>query len=282
MVGQEKKTNKENKEEIWRKDSGHAPNSTSAEAYFHNPDSVERAKCNGLFGAVSEGITCHAFKNKPQQLTLTDQDVIPRGPTLQNCHFNISGSNQLEGNTPLGNLQQNSFQNMLLFQNQILSSNHSVDQAQSQITNTQMNYFNESSANEKNLNPFPSISNEKALNFLPVAKPKIPIFRKKQRFSFEEIAGERLDYFEWQMSDSLFKTLKTKKFISQEFDAICEDLYDELEECEFASLILPVQQKLKNLSPRFYKSCEKLSNYSLDKDLLENVLRKEPYLSECI
>ena len=71
--------------------------------------------------------------------------------------------------------------------------------------------------------------------------------------------------------------MKQTNFASHAFDNICNDLYDNL---EFAALILPIKKQLERNHPHFMKNCEKLRNYQVDKEIIQNLLENEPYL-EC-
>ena len=67
-------------------------------------------------------------------------------------------------------------------------------------------------------------------------------------------------------------------FVSHDFHNICDDIYDNLVEREFAALILPIKKTLERSNPRFMKNCEKLLRFQVDKKIMQELLKNEPYL----
>ena len=68
-----------------------------------------------------------------------------------------------------------------------------------------------------------------------------------------------MDSFSWQLSNQLNSKLQSQIFTSQEFDNVCEEIFDQLDDQEFAALILPTEKSLEKSHPCFLKNCEKIN-----------------------
>ena len=126
------------------KQSGHAPNSSSANSYFHRPDAMEKEQCSGLFGAISKGVSCHRFKNENgQNQKIENTNLVPSTPTttFSNCTFSFAQPQPIQNPQHLV-LQQSLFQNMMTFQQQILQNSKQQHLELPNVTNTQTNIFN--------------------------------------------------------------------------------------------------------------------------------------------